>query len=127
MPVGKITATGVVIALLTQIASFDVAMLIAVVTLEQNVIVIFAVKMTAMMIVRDSIGKLVVIKAAAMTHIVTFDFAKLAVAKKAVANKGVANVVVAIEIVVIAIVELTFKGCGKLQPIRIRGSNQKPS
>ena len=95
MLVGKITATEIVIAPLKQIASFDVAMLIAAVTLEQNVIVTFVVKMAAMMIARDSIGKLVVIKAAAMTHIVTFGFAKLAVAKKAVANKGVANEVVA--------------------------------
>ena len=105
--------TGVAKVSLTHIASFDVAMLIAVVTLEQNVIVTFAaVKMAAMMIARDSIGKLVVIKAAAMTHIVTFGFAKLAVAKKSVANKGVANEVVANAIVVIAIaiVILTVHG-----------------
>ena len=95
------------IAPLKQIASLDVAMLIAVVTMEQNVIVTFAVKMAAMMIARDSIGKLVVIKAAAMTHIVTFGFAKLAVAKKAVVNKGVANEIV---VIAIAIVILTVNG-----------------
>ena len=100
------------IAQLKQIASFDVAMLIAVVRMEQNVIVTFAVKMAAMMIARDSIGKLVVIKAAAMTHIVTFGFAKLAVAKNVVAIEVVANKVVANEVVVIAIaiVKLTVKG-----------------
>ena len=103
MLVGKITATEIVIAPLKQIASFDVAMLIAVVTLEQNVIVTFAaVKMAAMMIARDSIGKLVVIKAAAMTHIVTFGFAKLAVANAVVANE--------IVVMAIAIVMLTVKG-----------------
>ena len=95
------------IAPLKQIASLGVAMLIAVVTMEQNVIVTFAVKMAAMMIARDSIGKLVVIKAAAMTHIVTFGFAKLAVAKKAVVNKGVANEIV---VIAIAIVILTVHG-----------------
>ena len=82
-----------------QIASFDVVMLIAVVTWEQNVIVTFAVKVAAMMIARDSIGKLVVIKAAAMTHIATFGFAKLAVAKHVVAKNVVANKSVANEFV----------------------------
>ena len=99
MLVGKITATEIVIAPLKQIASFDVAMLIAVVTLEQNVIVTFAVKVAVMMIARDSIGKLVVIKAAAMTHIATFGFAKLAVAKHVVAKNVVANKSVANEFV----------------------------
>ena len=99
MLVGKITATEIVIAPLKQIASFDVVMLIAVVTWEQNVIVTFAVKVAAMMIARDSIGKLVVIKAAAMTHIATFGFAKLAVAKHVVAKNVVANKSVANEFV----------------------------
>ena len=99
MLVGKITATEIVIAPLKQIASFDVVMLIAVVTWEQNVIVTFAVKLAAMMIARDSIGKLVVIKAAAMTHIATFGFAKLAVAKHVVAKNVVANKSVANEFV----------------------------
>ena len=112
MLVEKITVTGVAKAPLTHIASFDVAMLVAVVTLERNVIVTFAVKMVAMTIARESIGKLVVIKAAAMKHIVTFGFAKLAVAKNVVAIEVVANKVVANEVVVIAIaiVKLTVKG-----------------
>ena len=104
--------TGVAKAPLTHIASFDVAMLVAVVTLERNVIVTFAVKMVAMTIARESIGKLVVITAAAMKHIVTFGFAKLAVAKNVVAIEVVANKVVANEVVVIAmaIEKLTVKG-----------------